>query len=183
MKHLEGNIWHLHDFGYPIVVPTNIGWKANGNAVFGRGIASECAKRFPESVSRWGALCQTFEDKTTTFYDEKFNLFYMPVKPLNREAPHMSWKSDAQVELIKHSLASFIILVDQNKLKQVVTPLVGCGNGGLAPKDIKPLMEKNLDDRFFLIRPCFASYASSPKTSAPSKTSSWTSPSWASSAF
>lgn len=155
MRQVEGNIWDLHELGYPIVVPTNIGWRQDGTAIFGRGIAETCVERFPYVQTRWGAVCQATKQHTTTMYDEEYSLFYFPVKRLNEESPHMSWKQGADYNLIRRSLAALIMLVDKHGLRDVVTPLVGCGNGGLAPKDIKPLLMQNLDDRFILIRPTF----------------------------
>lgn len=170
MKQVEGDIWDLHAFGYAIIVPTNIGWRRDGRAIFGRGIAEGCAERFPMTLERWGAICESTRERTTTYYDEEFNLFYFPVKPLNMQEPALSWKQKADYELIKQSLSNLLQLVDRKGIRHVVTPLVGCGNGGLAPKDIKPLLEKNLDDRFTLIRPCFAFSTSKQETSGLSQT-------------
>lgn len=153
MKLIRGDIWELYDFGYPIVIPVNVGWTKEGHSVMGRGVAADCAKRMPDSKARWGALCMEYKERVTTCYDDKLNLFYFPTKPLNVEAPHLSWQGKATVDTVKRSLAGLIVAAKEAKIENIVIPLVGCGNGGLAPKVIRKLMLANLDDRFTLIEP------------------------------
>ena len=59
------------------------------------------------------------------------------------------YKLDSNIKLIERSLEQLVKLADNNpQWKIILVPRVGCGAGELDYKDIKPLMEKYLDDRF-----------------------------------
>ncbi len=151
MKTLIGNIWDLHGFGYPIVIPVNIGYKSDGTSVMGRGLAYQCAQRFPEVPERWGAVCQALNGNVTTMFDEDLNFIYFPTKPLNAEQPHLSWKGKATLALVKKSLTGLLHVAKQHGLDNCMVPSVGCGNGGLSARVVHRLMAEHLDDRFTLI--------------------------------
>ncbi len=151
MKTLKGDIWDLHAFGYPIVIPVNIGYKGDGTAVMGRGVALQASDRYPEVKERWGNVCQALDGNVTTMYDEEMNFIYFPTKPLNRAEPHMSWKGKATMDTVKKSLGALLHVVKQHDILECMMPLVGCGNGGLSKRLVKKLMEQNLDDKFTLV--------------------------------
>lgn len=55
----------------------------------------------------------------------------------------------ADIQLIEKSLIQLVELTNRKpEWKVILIPRVGCGAGELDYKDIKPLMEKYLDDRF-----------------------------------
>lgn len=151
MRILHGNIWSFHDDHY-IVIPTNIGWKSDGSNVMGAGLALEAAKRYPALPMWYGRQCFKRGRNTAVLYHEESRLILLPVKPLDEEAPYMSWQGNASMKLIRRGLEQLKNLKINETLPPVVLPLVGCGNGGLQVKLVLPIIEECLtDERFTLI--------------------------------
>jgi hypothetical protein len=154
MKTVYGDILSYRGRAY-IVIPTNIGWKANGENVMGRGVARLFASLYPQLPKEYGRICQKDGAKTTCVAISGFDtvVIMFPVKPLNAEAPWMSWKSGATLDLIERSAKDLAALEPSLPGKNpIVVPAVGCGNGGLDLSDVKPILEKYLtSDRFILV--------------------------------
>jgi len=77
-------------------------------------------------------------------YNVKKNIYSFPVKH--------KWFYKADLKLIKRSCKELVKLVDRDEYKKVVLPRVGCGNGKLEWIDVKPILKKYFDDRFYVIR-------------------------------
>ena len=101
MKWVKGNIWIEHKMGSYIVIPTNAGWKGNGDNIMGAGLAKDAMKRFPELPRLYGAYCQV---KTPRVVFDEFRLILVPSKPLNEKQPWLSWQGSADYETVKKSL-------------------------------------------------------------------------------
>jgi hypothetical protein len=84
-------------------------------------------------------------------YDTPLILF--PTKPLNREAPWLSWQAMADLSLIEKNAKCLAKL--ERDLKDdlpILVPAVGCGNGGLDLREVRPILERHLtSDRFVLV--------------------------------
>ena len=150
MLHATGDIWKWLDDGCHLVIPTNIGWRMDGSNVMGAGLAKQAATRYPKLDKWYGMICSACQHITPVCLADVPDapLIMFPVKPLNREAPNLSWKSGANVDLIYKStkqLASFRLI------RRIALPMVGCGNGGLDPELVRPILAANLDDRFTLV--------------------------------
>lgn len=147
----DTDIWDLHNEGFFIVIPTNIGWKRNGLAVMGAGLAKQASKRFPSLEMRYGSHCVAFKDGAglyiCPFHGE--NLILLPTKPLNPTHPQLSWKNDACPELIKEGLLLLLSEMNGNdKLieRSIAMPLLGAGLGGLKPEVSMSLIRQVLGD-------------------------------------
>ena len=64
---------------------------------------------------------------------------------------HPGWMSQAKPELIISSAKALSKVADTLSWNGIVIPRPGCGAGGLNWKNIKPLLEEILDDRFYII--------------------------------
>lgn len=136
MKIVIGNIW-AHEFDDHLrVIPVNIGWKANGENVMGRGVARQAATRFPNLQAWYGWRCEAMAGNACLY--RYYDLVLFPVKPLNKEKPYLSWQQPASLELIRASARQ---LASQYYTERVVLPLVGCGNGELDPVDVLPILD------------------------------------------
>lgn len=153
MKIDIGDIWEYNRFK---VVPTNLGWRNDGHNVMGRGVAKQAAKKYPGLTKWYGKRCQEMAKLNSNgpclqFYQD---LILFPVKPLMLTVPHLSWQQKADLGLVRNSI---IQLAEWHRLpgpshNRVVLPLVGCGNGGLSPYDVLPIMFEYLaNDDFTLV--------------------------------
>lgn len=151
----NGDIWTYHSEGGWIIVTTNIGWKKDGTNPMGAGLAKTAADKYPELPEWYGKKCQKFRSDIGTLPYKKGRLFLFPTKELANQ-PWMSWNQDSSLSLIQKStiqLALWVNLLENEGhkfIKPIGVPLVGCQNGNLKPKQVKPILEKHLDQRFVL---------------------------------
>ncbi|KKL05766.1 hypothetical protein LCGC14_2602780, partial [marine sediment metagenome] len=133
------------------VVPTNIGWRADGCNVMGRGVARQAAERCPELAEWYGGQCRKMSKagRTLLAYFKPGDLVMLPVKPLDEIQPHLSWRGEADPVLVERSIMQ---LAKTYFMRDVVLPLVGCGNGGLDPAVVIPVLKDYLrTDNFTLV--------------------------------
>jgi len=141
MKEIKGNIWDFHERSW-VVITTNGSVKRNGEVVMGRGVALQAKKKFPDLPKILGNCINGPIGNHVTL-QPIFHLLTFPVKH--------NWYEKADLKLIKRSCEELLETVDILKPPfYMVRP--GCGNGGLSwEKEVKPILEKYLDDRFIVV--------------------------------
>lgn len=144
MKEIKGNIWDYHKKGHWIVITTNGTVKANGEAVMGRGVAAQAKARFPKLPYILGDVIREVGNVLHHWGQE--GLIFFPVK-------YNYWEK-ANISLIEQSVQQLKDFFG-NTVEDYPTPIYlvrpGCGNGQLDWKDVKPILEKYLDDRFIVV--------------------------------
>jgi hypothetical protein len=139
MIEATGNIWdHLGDA--IICITTNGHLTKKGEAVLGRGCAKQAQERFPDLPARLGALLSEGGNHVHAIGD---GLVSFPVE----ESP---W-ANPDLRLIRRSAEELRMLADRAGLTRIIVPRPGCGGGGLAWQDVRPLLADILDDRFTVI--------------------------------
>ena len=158
MRIESGDIWSFWRKGFAVVIPGNIGWTRSGDNVMGRGVAAQARDLYPTLLPKQvGAYCRANGANTGVCLvgvgEGRWFIFF-PVKPLNVHQPWLSWKGPATLDLVRKSaqeLANIGGVPDVDKMKFAL-PLVGCGNGGLDPDDVIPILAECLkEDRFVLV--------------------------------
>lgn len=162
MQTVKGSIWSISKPLDYLVIPTNIGWRKDGTAVMGAGLARQAAQRYEELELWYGDQCLRHGARTPVLFHRpraaaSRNLVLFPVKPCKELHPWLSWDQPASLELIERSteqLADAIhcgrdltrehygAIVPGNR--RVFIPLVGCGNGKLEEAQVLPVLEKHL---------------------------------------
>ena len=138
MKEVYGDALILRkNFTY-LCVTTNGLVKKNGEAVMGAGIAKSIARLAPAAPARLGILIKQNGNIVQKFYN---NAIAFPVKH--------NWWEVADIELIKKSCRQLVKLLGPNET--ALLPRPGCGNGKLKWSDVKPVIEKILDDRVYIV--------------------------------
>jgi hypothetical protein len=139
------NIWNAWNKGFCIVIPTNGFVKKNGECVMGRGLALQAKERFPDLPKRLGHRIGEFGN--VVFIFREYRLLTFPVK-------HKKWWEKADLKLIEKSAKELQEIFKYNLCgipTPVYLPKVGCGNGKRNWTDVKPILEKYLDDRFIVV--------------------------------
>ena len=139
MFEIAGDIWE-HAAASVIAITTNGSLTADGRAVFGRGVARQAAQRSPELAYKLGSL---LKEKGNHVFDLGNGMVSFPVE----ETP---W-SLPDLRLIGRSAQELRHLADISGWQHIIVPRPGCGGGGLAWKDVKPLLEPWFDERFVVI--------------------------------
>ena len=142
MKEIKGNIWDYYDKGNWIVITTNGTVKVNGEAVMGRGVALQAKQKFPSLPGELGKTLKMAGNQLHTF--PHYRIITYPVKH--------RWEEKASPFLINQGAYQLSMYADSLRLDLVYMVRPGCGNGGLDWKNVKPILEKYLDDRFIIVQ-------------------------------
>jgi hypothetical protein len=153
MKEARGNLW---TFPADIrCITTNGDVNSLGDAIMGRGCAREARDRYPGLAKRFAAKLQANGNVTQhlgwlrSVAGNKVSLMAFPVKH--------HWHEPADLALIATSTQQLVALVTEYERlfafsPRVVLPRPGCGNGGRAwEREVRPILEPLLDDRFTVI--------------------------------
>lgn len=139
MQEAATDIWSF--LGQAVIaITTNGSLTPNGQAILGRGVARQASARFPGLRVRLGELLQTGGNHV---HEIAFGLVSFPVE----ETP---W-SLPDLRLIARSAAELRTLADQRQWSRIVLPRPGCGGGGLHWDDVRPILERHLDQRFIVV--------------------------------
>lgn len=141
MREVQGNIWDYREGGHWVVITTNGTIRKDGACVMGRGIALQAAKRVIQLPLMLGTCIKAHGNKLFTFLTLRIVAF--PVKT--------HWKSPADLRLIEKSTKELADFVSREGIGEIYMVRPGCGNGGLDWKDVKPVLERYLDDRFIVV--------------------------------
>ena len=143
MREIQGNIWDYHGKGYWTVITTNGVVRKDGACVMGRGVAKQAAVRFPFFPYAVGKRIKEAGNYVHMF--PSFKLISFPVKH--------NWWEKADIALIEKSCKNLADRADiYVTLSEVYMVRPGCGNGQLDWKDVKPILEKYLNDRFVVVQ-------------------------------
>jgi hypothetical protein len=143
----RGDIW-TYEKTHLIVIPTNIGWRSGGENVMGRGLALQAARKYPQLPAWYGEQCRRHGAATPVLCYTDAPLILFPVKPLNVAQPWLSWRSGASLVLIEQSAKELAAL---DLSWDIAVSLVGCGNGGLEMADVRPILDRHLSDKRFVL--------------------------------
>jgi len=170
MKELKGDLWDTQCDA--VCISTNGFVKNNGECVMGKGCAKEAAEYFPEIPKVLGDRIKKYGNVVNLLrHCDGVAILSFPVKPEKVVAEnhrmvvrHMQrtfkiadgsevpgWACVADIEIIKRSAEQLVVLADKHGWKKVLIPRVGTGAGELDWKDVKPILDEILDDRFIAI--------------------------------
>lgn len=118
-----------------VIITTNGIIKKNGELVMGAGLALLAAQQYPQLTKQLGKYVAEYGNRC--FIVPKCNLISFPTKH------HYKDKSDWM--LIEKSLGELKLMINgRHNIEKIYMPRIGCRNGGLDWKEVKPLIEKIL---------------------------------------
>ena len=165
MKQITGDLFNMQGFDIKVIT-TNGFVKNNGEAVMGRGCAKPASKMWSELPAYLGKQIREHGNhvhhiasiKTSKAHFEldkanSYELYSFPVKPTwERQNGKLipGWACKAQLELIARSAHELVKIVGNLSLKEpaVLLPRPGCGNGERTWKEVEPILNEILDNRF-----------------------------------
>lgn len=131
-------------FSFPVICITTNGFvKNNGECVMGRGCAKTARDMYPGIAKALGRTIQKYGNRCFVMMQEPKVIITYVVKH--------NWMEDADTELIIKSAHEVVAIANKYGYKEIHIPRPGCGNGKLKWKDVKPLIENILDDRFVIV--------------------------------
>ena len=139
MKNIQGNIWEYSGRAI-IAVTTNGLVTKSGTAVLGNGCAHQAGERFPDLARLLG----------TSLVEQGNHVRYLGNGIVSFPVEHSPYENP-DLKLIERSTRELVSLTDTMGWEKVIVPRPGCGGGGLSWKEVQPVLEKYLDDRFLVI--------------------------------
>jgi O-acetyl-ADP-ribose deacetylase (regulator of RNase III) len=135
----------------------------NTVGIMGKGIAFQFKERFPLNFKLYQAACKSGEieigkpllTRTGEISSPKY-IINFPTKK--------DWRENSKLEYIQKGLVRLMEQIKENNIQSIALPPLGCGNGGLDWRIVKPILEdafqevKNLDIR--IIEPGHLAFAS-----------------------
>lgn len=118
----------------------------NMMGVMGKGIALQFRKEFPWNYRVYVDGCQgglvglgkllVMDDTSETYGD----------KLIINLATKIRWDKPSEYAYIEYGLKALVECIHDYQIKSIALPALGCGNGGLDWKIVKPMIEKYLID-------------------------------------
>lgn len=147
MKIITADLWTIYDetvatsFSKAIVIPTNGTMKADGCCVMGAGLALDAKKKWPNLPRQLGDKLTIGGNVPHGF--PQYRIITFPVKH--------NWWEKADITLIRISAMHLATESVSSRYETIYVPKVGCGNGRLAWKDVKNVLEEFLTSRFIIV--------------------------------
>lgn len=141
MLEIYGNAWELRKQGFSLCLTTNGARNKLGECVMGRGIALQMKQKCPMFPKLLGDTIAKRGNIVHKFIFGNGIVYSFPVKH--------HWAQQADINLIQTSCLMLMSKLQPNE--KVLLPRPGCGNGHLNWTDVKPIIEKLLDDRVYIV--------------------------------
>jgi O-acetyl-ADP-ribose deacetylase (regulator of RNase III) len=115
----------------------------NTEGVMGKGIALQFAKKFPELAEAYRLACKAGEVRPGRMHiyerSDMLNPRYVINFPTKRH-----WRSPSRMEDIESGLAALVAEIQRRGIRSIAVPPLGCGNGGLDWREVRPRIERAL---------------------------------------
>jgi O-acetyl-ADP-ribose deacetylase (regulator of RNase III) len=111
----------------------------NTVGVMGKGLAAEFKARAPDMYKQYRILC----DKNLFKVGQLWLWKKQPQWILNFPTKE-HWKNPSRIEYIEAGLIKFVEKYEEQGIREISFPRLGCGNGGLNWDEVRPLMERHL---------------------------------------
>ena len=143
MKSLQlitGDLWEYHRAGAVVAITTGGLIKRDGCCTMPSGCAREAADRYPRLPFTLGEQIRRFG---LHVFDLGNRIVAFPVEHSPYENPEPA--------IIARSCRELVELAAYKGWSRIVVPRPGCGKGGLAWDEIKPILAAHFDSRFLVI--------------------------------
>jgi O-acetyl-ADP-ribose deacetylase (regulator of RNase III) len=119
----------------------------NTVGVMGKGIALMFKEVFPDNFRAYAAACKAGRVKVGSVFVTELpaSLTGEPRWILNLPTKK-HWRSASQIEWVKEGLRDLRRVIQEKGIRSVAVPALGCGLGGLAWNDVRPMIEEALGD-------------------------------------
>src|SRR5205823_3756315 len=118
----------------------------NTVGIMGKGIALMFKEAFPANFREYEAACKRGSVRTgEMFVTERPSMLGAPRWIINFPTKQ-HWRGKARLEWIKAGLEDLRRVIRENNIRSIALPPLGCGNGGLDWRVVRPLVEEALCD-------------------------------------
>jgi len=143
MKIKNQDIISNKNFYDAICVTTNSVVKRNGELVMGGGVAKQFALNYPTLPYKLGQKVKTYGNIPYLIKIKGDTIVSFPTKN--------NYQDPSDLDLIKTSAIKLASLATKFRWTNVALPAPGIGLGKLKWKEVQPILESILDDRFTIL--------------------------------
>lgn len=140
MNEIVGDLWQEHAEGSVVAITTNGKVNKVGKAEMLRGCARQARDRFPDLLKTLGSLLRQHGNHV---FDLGHRIVSFPVEEDPYQIPDM--------RLIDQSCQELVALADYKGWQKVIVPRPGCGGGGLEWNEVRSILLRHFDERFYVI--------------------------------
>ncbi len=116
----------------------------NTVGVMGKGIALMFKEAFPANFREYADACKRGEVRTgRMFVTERPVIVGLPRWIINFPTKE-DWRTKTKTEWIRSGLDDLVRVIRERNIRSIALPPLGCGNGGLDWKNVRPLIEQAL---------------------------------------
>jgi O-acetyl-ADP-ribose deacetylase (regulator of RNase III) len=117
----------------------------NTVGVMGKGIALQFKQAYPDNFRAYEAACRHGEVQLGRMFVVETGLLSQPRLIINFPTKK-HWRTRSKLGDIETGLADLRRVIGEYKITSIAVPPLGCGNGGLAWRDVQPMIVEALGD-------------------------------------
>jgi O-acetyl-ADP-ribose deacetylase (regulator of RNase III) len=118
----------------------------NTVGVMGKGIALMFKEAFPVNCREYEAACRRGEVRTGKMFVTERPSMMGPPRWIINFPTKQHWRGKARLEWIEAGLQDLRSVILEKKIRSIALPPLGCGNGGLDWRLVRPVIERALED-------------------------------------
>lgn len=115
----------------------------NTVGIMGKGIALQFKESFPLNFKLYQKACKSGQVQIGKMFITETGQFTGPKYIINFPTK-TNWRSNTRIEYIIEGLDDLIRIIQERHIRSIAIPPLGCGNGGLDWKEVKPIIEDKL---------------------------------------
>jgi O-acetyl-ADP-ribose deacetylase (regulator of RNase III) len=108
--------------------------------VMGKGIALQFKNKWPANFNQYAAACKAGEVRPGRMFVHDAGGLVKPHYIINFPTKD-HWRGTSKLEFIRDGLIDLVARIKQLGIRSIAIPPLGCGNGGLAWHEVRPLIE------------------------------------------
>jgi O-acetyl-ADP-ribose deacetylase (regulator of RNase III) len=116
----------------------------NTVGIMGKGIALMFKDKYPKNFNAYARACDAGEVQVGRMFVTENKDLFAPKWIINFPTKK-HWRSDTQIEWVQDGLKDLKKFIHDSGIRSIALPPLGCGNGGLDWRDVKPLIVDALD--------------------------------------
>jgi O-acetyl-ADP-ribose deacetylase (regulator of RNase III) len=115
----------------------------NTVGVMGKGIALQFREKFSLNYEQYRRACERKEVRIGKMYVTRTERIGYPKYIINFPTK-VHWKGSSHLEYIEQGLNDLVRVIEEYGIHSIAVPPLGCGYGGLAWEEVKPLLLEKL---------------------------------------
>ena len=112
--------------------------------VMGKGIALQFKLKWPENNKHYEKACKAGEVRPGKMLVHHLGALAGKPHYIINFPTKDHWRGKSKIEFIEDGLDDLVKVIQDNNIRSIAIPPLGCGNGGLRWSDIRPLIEEKL---------------------------------------